>query len=186
MQTATPEKRAHAGRRAPAVDTPPWIDAEVAPLRRDGCGAPRARYPVDAGRRRRGAEMPLSRAAKIRIAVAVLVVIVAIGGWTALSISWRRGYAHGTVTGVVRKVSVHGPPYCKILTGELVYQGTSATQQPELFHFSVDNDAETNPVVHDLHEAERDGKRVTLDFRRDRRLWWRCNPSEYFITAVEK
>ncbi len=130
--------------------------------------------------------MPLSRTKKIRITLAILGLLLVVGGWTALSVSWRRGYAHGTVTGVVRKISVHGPPYCKILTGELVYQGTSSGLKPELFDFSVDNDADTNPIVRDLREAEQNARRVTLDYRQDRRLWWRCNPSEYFITSVEK
>src|SRR6185312_11598096 len=120
--------------------------------------------------------MPLSRTAKIRILLAIVGVLLAVGGWTALSIAWRVGYAHGTATGVVRKVSVHGPPYCKILTGE----------HQEVFDFSVDNDADTNPIVRDLKQAERDGKRVTLDYRQDRKVWWRCNPSEYFITTVEQ
>jgi hypothetical protein len=130
--------------------------------------------------------MPLARTAKIRIILAALIIAVAIAGWTALSIAWRSGYGRGTVSGVVRKVSVHGPPYCKILTGELVYQASNAGQQQDLFDFSVDNDSESNPIVHDLRQAERDGKRVTLDFRQDRRVWWRCNPSQYFITAVQK
>lgn len=129
--------------------------------------------------------MALSRTAKLRIAAAVVGVLLVAGGWTALSISWRIGYAHGTVTGVVRKVSVHGPRYCKILTGELVYQGTSA-QKPDVFDFSIDDHSDANPVVHDLQAAERGGKLVTLDFRQDRHAWWRCNPSQYFITAVEK
>jgi hypothetical protein len=130
--------------------------------------------------------MKLSRAAKIKIALGVAVVLPGVGGWAALSISWRRGFARGSVTGVVRKVSVHGPPYCKFLTGELVYQGTNIGPKPELFDFSVDDPAETNPIVRDLKEAERGGTRVTLDYRQDRKLWWRCNPSESFITAVEK
>lgn len=130
--------------------------------------------------------MPLSRKAKIRTILAVAGVLVVVGGWSALSIAWKLGYAHGTATGVVRKVSVHGPPYCKILTGELVFQGSNPTQQAELFKFSVDDQADTNPIVRDLKNAERDGKRVTLDYRQDRKVWWRCNPSEYFITAVEK
>jgi hypothetical protein len=81
---------------------------------------------------------------------------------------------------------VHGPPYCKILTGDLVYQGTGSTQKPELFEFSVDDDAATNPIVLDLKEVERTGSRVTLEYRQDHRIWWRCNPSEYFVTAVDK
>ena len=41
--------------------------------------------------------------------------------------------------------------------------------------------------MRDLKEAERSGKRVaTLDYRQDHHVWWRCNPSESFITAVEK
>ena len=130
--------------------------------------------------------MPLSRSAKIRIIVAVVGLVAVVGGWTALSIAWRIGYAHGTVTGIVRKVSVHGPPYCKVLTGELVYQAANPGQHPDVFGFSVDDHAETNPIVRDLKDAERDGKRITLDYRQDRQAWWRCNRSEYFITAVEK
>jgi hypothetical protein len=131
--------------------------------------------------------MPLSRRAKIRIGVAALALLIAAGSWQGLSYAWHRGYAHGTVTGVIRKVSVHGPPYCKFLTGELVYQGSRvAGQKPELFDFSVDDDRDSNPVVVDLKQAERSGATVTLDFRQDLHPWWRCNPSENFITAVEK
>src|SRR5690349_14268355 len=129
--------------------------------------------------------MALSRTAKLRIAAAVLVVLLVAGGWIALSMSWRIGYAHGTVTGVVRKVSVHGPRYCKILTGELVYQGTRR-HKPAGFDCSGDDPSHAKPVGHDLQAAERAGKLVTLDFRQDRHAWWRCNPSQYFITAVEK
>ena len=130
--------------------------------------------------------MPMSRGAKLRIILIIVGLVLVAAGWTGLSLAFRLGYARGTVTGVVRKVSVHGPPYCKILTGELVYQGTNAGQKQEVFGFSVDNLADSNPVVRDLKDAERDGKRVTLDYRQDRKVWWRCNPSEYFITAVEK
>jgi hypothetical protein len=130
--------------------------------------------------------MPLSRSGKIRLALVLLALLLVVGTWQGLSVAWSRGYAHGTATGIVRKVSVHGPPYCKFLTGELVFQGTQAGQKQELFDFSIDNDSETNPIVAQLHEAERAGARVTLDYRQDRKLWWRCNPSEYFVTGVEK
>ena len=129
--------------------------------------------------------MSLSRRAKLRIVLAIAVLLVIGGAWFGISMAWRRGYAHGTVTGIVRKVSVHGPPYCKILTGELVYQGSNS-QKPELFEFSVDDREDGNPIVHDLQEAQRAGKRVTLGFRQDHHIWWRCNPSENYITAVEK
>lgn len=130
--------------------------------------------------------MPLSRSGKIRIALVLLALLLVVGTWQGLSYAWHRGYAHGTATGVVRKVSVHGPPYCKFLTGELVYEGSQSGQKQELFDFSVDNDGDTNPIVVQLKEAERAGTRVTLDFRQDLKPWWRCNPSEYFVTAVEK
>jgi hypothetical protein len=130
--------------------------------------------------------MALSRRGKIGIVLAVLAVLVAVGAWQGLSFVLHRGYAHGTATGVVRKVSVHGPPYCKILTGELVYQGGQSAQKPELFDFSIDDYSDGNPVMTQLREAERSGTRVTLHFRQDLKPWWRCNPSEYFITGVEK
>jgi hypothetical protein len=76
--------------------------------------------------------------------------------------------------------------HCKFLTGELVYVGNRLAQKAEVFDFSIDDDGDTNPVLRDLQKAERSGKRVTLAFRQDRKLWWRCNPSENFITAVEK
>src|SRR5690348_1673867 len=130
--------------------------------------------------------MPLSRTAKFRVALVVLLLVVAVAGWQGLSLAWHRGYAVGTATGIVRKVSVHGPAYCKILTGELVYQGSAPGQTQGLFDFSIDDHSDANPVVRDLHEAERKGTPVTLHFRQDKKVWWRCNPSEYFITSVEK
>jgi hypothetical protein len=130
--------------------------------------------------------MALSRSAKIRLVLAVLAVLLIVGTWQGLSYAWHRGYAHGIATGVVRKVSVHGPPYCKFLTGELVFQGSQAGQKPELFNFSVDDDHDSNPIVQQLKQAESSGTRVTLEYRQDMKVWWRCNPSEYFVTAVEK
>jgi hypothetical protein len=130
--------------------------------------------------------MALTRSGKIRLALGILLVVVAIAAWQGFTYASHYGYARGTVTGLVRKVSVHGPPYCKILTGELVLQGADPAQKPEIFNFSVEDDRETNPVVQDLHQAERSGSRVTLDYRQDVKAWWRCNPSEFFITAVEK
>jgi hypothetical protein len=129
--------------------------------------------------------MALSRKGKLWLALAIVLVILGVGAWQGLTLLSHIGYARGSVTGVVRKVSVHGPPYCKILTGELILQG-APEQRQELFHFSVDDPQEGNPVVVDLKAAERAGARVTLDYRQDIKPWWRCNPSEYFITAVEK
>jgi hypothetical protein len=86
---------------------------------------------------------------------------------------------------VIRKVSVKGPPYCKYLSGEMSLQ-SAGLATPEIWEFSVDDDADTNPVVVALHAAEKNGERVTLDYRQDRYSLFRCTPSEYFITKVEK
>lgn len=130
--------------------------------------------------------MPLTRSAKLKIVLAIVVLLIGLGAWQGITYAFHKGYAHGSATGVVRKVSVHGPPYCKFLTGELVLQGSQPGQAQELFHFSVDDKEDGNPIVQQLKEAERGGKRVTLDYREDIKPWWRCNPSENFITAVEK
>ena len=130
--------------------------------------------------------MPMTRSVKLRAALAVFALIAVVAAWQGLTYAWHKGYAHGSATGVVRKVSVHGPPYCKYLTGELVFQGSQAGQPQELFHFSVDDAKDGNPIVQQLKEAERAGNRVTVDYRQDIKPWWRCNPSENFITGLEK
>jgi hypothetical protein len=128
--------------------------------------------------------MALPRKAKIVLAVLALLALVA--AWQYLSFLFHYGYSNGTRTGVLRKVSVKGPPYCKYLEGELALQGGNMGQPTEVFKFSVDNHSDDQLVVQGLHAAERDGTRVTLTYRQDRPMWWRCNPSEYFITKVEK
>jgi hypothetical protein len=107
-------------------------------------------------------------------------------GWQGISYWWKYAYSRGTRTGVIRKISVKGSPVCKYLSGELALQGAVAGQAAEIFQFSVDNKSDDNPIVKELHDAERNGTRVTLDYRQDRPIWWRCNPNEYFITKVEK
>ena len=69
---------------------------------------------------------------------------------------WFRGYSKGSRTGVVRKMSVKGPPYCKYISGELVLQGGAPGQPQELWEFSVDGeDNEQNPLMVNLKAAER-------------------------------
>ena len=58
--------------------------------------------------------------------------------------------------------------------------------EQEVFEFSVDDDSDTNPVVTGLKEAERNGTRITLDYRQDLHSLFRCTPSEYFITGLTK
>ena len=106
------------------------------------------------------------------------------GAAQGIQYMWRHGYSHGERTGLVRKISVKGPPYCKYLSGELVLAGNSTLGQAEVWEFTADDDDEDNPMVVTLHEAERAGTRVTLKYRQDKPLWWTCNPIEYKVLDV--
>jgi hypothetical protein len=118
----------------------------------------------------------------ILVPIALLLLFV---GYEGARVWWYRGYSVGARTGVVRKLSIKGPPYCKYLAGELVLQGTQPGQPAETWEFSVDDDTDKNPVVKQLHDAEKSGERVTLDYRQDLHALFRCTPSEYFVTRVE-
>ncbi|APR75793.1 Hypothetical protein A7982_01139 [Minicystis rosea] len=128
--------------------------------------------------------MALPKKAKLILALIPVALFLIVGSYQGLRYWWYRGYSKGSRTGVVRKVSIKGPPYCKYLSGEMVTQGTQL--QPEIWEFSVDDDTETSPVVVALHEAEKKGERVTLHYRQDLHAMYRCTPSEYFVTKVEK
>jgi len=128
--------------------------------------------------------MPMKRKTKLILVLLALVALV--GGEQGISFWWHYGFSRGTRTGVIRKISVKGSPVCKYLAGELALQGGSIGQPAEVFNFSVDDHADSNPIVQQLHEAEKNGARITLDYRQDGKFWWRCNPNEYFITKVEK
>ena len=41
-------------------------------------------------------------------------------------------------------------------------------------------------LARELHEAEKSGARVTLDYRQDLHSLFRCTPSEYFVMRLEK
>jgi hypothetical protein len=129
--------------------------------------------------------MALPRKAKLLLVLLPFVAVLVLGGWKGLQYWWYRAYSTGSRTGVVRKVSVKGPPYCKYLAGELAVQGATPIQA-EIWEFSVDDDADANPVVVALHDAEKSGARVTLHYRQDLHSMFRCTPSEYFVTSVEK
>ena len=120
----------------------------------------------------------------------LILVPLAVGllfaGYEGARVAWYRGFSVGARTGVVRKLSVKGPPYCKYLSGELVLQGAQPGQPAETWEFSVDDDSDKNPVVQQLHEAEKDGSRITLDYRQDLHSLFRCTPSEYFVVKTEK
>ena len=118
----------------------------------------------------------------ILVPIALLLLFV---GYEGARVWWYRGYSVGARTGVIRKLSVRGPPYCKYLSGELVLQGTQPGQPAETWEFSIDDDSDKNPVVKQLHDAEKSGERITLDYRQDLHALFRCSPSEYFVTRVE-
>jgi hypothetical protein len=129
--------------------------------------------------------MASSRRWKWLLVVVPFALILLFAGYEGIRVWWYRGYSTGSRSGVVRKLSVKGPPYCKYLSGELSVQATN-TLAPENWEFSVDDDADTNPIVVALHDAEKKGTRVTLDYRQDLHALFRCSESEYFITKVEK
>src|SRR5262245_10687556 len=113
--------------------------------------------------------MALGRKAKLVLVGLGLVGII--GAWQGISFWWKYGYSRGTRTGVIRKISVKGSPVCKYLAGELALQGAAAGQPVDIFEFSVDDKSDGNPLVQNLHEAERSGARVTLTYRQDGKFW---------------
>jgi hypothetical protein len=123
---------------------------------------------------------------KGKLILVALGFVGLIGAWQGITFWWKYGYSRGTRTGVVRKISVKGTPFCKYLAGELALQGAAPGQPADIFQFSVDDKSDSNPIVQQLHDAERNGTRVTLDYRQDGTFWWRCSPSEYFVVKVEK
>src|SRR5262245_36330645 len=130
--------------------------------------------------------MALSRKHKVYAVLAPIALILLIVAWQAIRVWWNRGYSAGTRTGVVRKLSMKGPPYCKYFSGELVMQNAGLAQPTEVWEFSVDDESEKNPLIKMLQEAEKTGKPVTLKYRQDLGSLYRCTPSEYFVTGLEK
>jgi hypothetical protein len=130
--------------------------------------------------------VPLSGKTKFRIVAALFAALLLFVSVEALRVWWFRGYARGTRTGVIRKISFKGPPYCKYMLGEMALQGTLPGQPVEIWEFSVDDEKPGSPLVVKLHEAERSADRVTLQYRQDLHSLFRCTPSEYFVTGIEK
>ena|ERR1017187_6033878 len=96
---------------------------------------------------------------------------------------WYHGFATGSRTGVVRKVSMKGSPVCKYMAVEMAVQSSGVAL--DTWEFSVDDESPKNPVVQKLKDAEKTGARVTVDYRQDLNQWYRCSESEYFATDVE-
>jgi len=123
---------------------------------------------------------------RFKIGLGLFAVVALLAAWQGIRFWWFHGYSSGERTGTVRKLSVKGTPLCKYADGELALQGGQMGQNVDIFRFSIDDHADTNPVMKQLREAERAGTRVTLHYRQDLKSWWRCTPHEYFITQVEK
>ena len=130
--------------------------------------------------------MPVSRRSKIRLVLAAIAVVVLFVGVEAIRVWWFRGYARGTRTGVIRKLSSKGPPYCKYVSGEMALQGTVPGQTVEIWEFSVDDENEKDPVMQALHDGEKTGTRVTVQYRQDLHSLFRCTPSEYFVIGIDQ
>ncbi len=128
----------------------------------------------------------IPKKAKWLLVLAPVALVLLFSASQGLRVWWYRGYSKGSRTGVVTKVTIKGPPYCKYLEGEMRVGGATATLTPETWKFSVDDDADANPVVVALKEAEKSQKTVTVDYRQDLHALYRCTDNEYFITRVEK
>ncbi len=131
--------------------------------------------------------MALARRSRLKIALGFLAVVGLVAAWQGMRYWWFRGYAKGTKSGYLRKLQQKGPPFCKYVMGEVILQrGGEVAQGGETWEFSIDTRDENAQIVKDLREAEKSGKLITFQFRQDLHMWWRCAPTEYFVTGVEK
>jgi hypothetical protein len=131
--------------------------------------------------------MVLSRKVKVGLGLFPISLVLLFVAYEGLRVWWYRGYSVGTRSGIVRKVTEKGPPYCKYMSVEMaVVTGGAMTNGADLWEFSVDDDKPTSPIVVALKAAEKTGDRVTIDYRQDLHSLFRCTPSEYFATKVER
>src|SRR5262249_38613711 len=87
---------------------------------------------------------------KVKIGLVILGVLGLVALWQFASYEFKSGYSKGSRTGIVRKVSTKGPPYCKYLEGELALQGGVPGVAQEIFRFTVDDHSDNNPIVQAL------------------------------------
>ena len=124
----------------------------------------------------------LTRGRRWRVTVP-LTLLLGFLAWQGLCYWWYRGYSRGTRTGIVRKVSLKGPPYCKFTSVEMVLSGLLPGAAPEVWNFSLDDDK--SPLLEKLRTVERSGARITVEYRQDLHKWWACADTEYFAVGVE-
>ena len=121
------------------------------------------------------------------IVVMPLALVMLLSGWVGLRYWWNHGYSRGSRTGVIRKMSVKGSPMCKYFSGEMVLIGAQPGQTPQIWEFSVDDYADSNPIVQKLKRAESTAQPVTIEYRQDlgnKGKLWNCSPTEYYVTDV--
>ncbi len=128
----------------------------------------------------------MTRKAKVILFLIPVGLVLLVSAWQGIAYWWRHGYSNGERSGVIRKLSTKGSPVCKYLSGEMQLQGSLPGMPGEVWEFSIDDKSSDNPVVKDLEESERTGKRVTIKYRQDLPMWWTCNPIQYKALQVLK
>ena len=113
-----------------------------------------------------------------------LFALMGFAGWEAFRYWWDHGFSRGTYDGVVRKVSIKGPPYCKYASIELVVPGGTLAV-PKLVEFTLDDSHDGTPLLGKFEEAERTQKNVTVRYRQDHLQWWQCVPVEYHALEIQ-
>lgn len=118
------------------------------------------------------------RRGKLLFGFILLLVVAVLGFALYVWISLHFNYSDGERAGYVQKFSRKGW-LCKTWEGELAMVNLPGTM-PELFNFSVRDDAVANRVNESL------GKRVRLHYEQHKGVPSNCfGETEYFVTQVE-
>ena len=112
---------------------------------------------------------------KLTIAGVVLVPLLLIAAWTAITLSYS--FSTGERAGYAQKLS-HRGWLCKTWEGELAMVNLPGAM-PEIFRFSVRNDSIAHLIERNL------GKRVSLSYEQHRGVPTSCfAETQYYITNV--
>lgn len=120
---------------------------------------------------------PRRRRSRLKLYVAMVVIIpvllVVLYVWSALTFS----YGHGERAGYVQKFAKEGW-VCKTWEGELAMANLPGTM-PQIFHFTVRDKAVANRIAQNM------GKRVSLSFDEHRGVPTSCfGDTEFYVTGV--
>lgn len=132
--------------------------------------------------------MQITRRGKLKAFGVVFLLIALVVGFQIVRFRlFYYGYSKADVKGFVRKIQYKGPPYCKYNEIEVVAQrGGDLAQGGEIWKYSVDSRDENAPIIQELRAAQDSGKMATIHYRQDLHAWWRCAPTEYFVTGVDR